>query len=81
VGAPPPAQSSLGPTDDGEPPDGDTVYAVSFSDLPIDSWWGISVYNAEGYFEKNDRDVYRSTASTPLPTTMARTRSSSAAAT
>jgi hypothetical protein len=34
------------------------VYAVSFSDLPIDSWWGISVYNAEGYFEKNDRDVY-----------------------
>ena len=26
--------------------------------LPIDSWWGISVYNAEGYFEKNDRDIY-----------------------
>jgi hypothetical protein len=38
--------------------DGDTVYAVTFGDLPIDSWWGVSVYNAEGYFEKNDRDVY-----------------------
>jgi hypothetical protein len=23
--------------------DGETVYAVSFRDLPIDSWWGISV--------------------------------------
>jgi hypothetical protein len=38
--------------------DGDTVYAVTFRDLPIDSWWGVSVYNAEGYFEKNDRDIY-----------------------
>jgi hypothetical protein len=38
--------------------DGSTVYRVSFRDLPIDSWWGISVYNAEGYFEKNDRDIY-----------------------
>jgi hypothetical protein len=38
--------------------DGDTVYRVTFRDLPIDSWWGISVYNAEGYFEKNDRDIY-----------------------
>jgi hypothetical protein len=38
--------------------DGNTAYQVTFGDLPIDSWWGISVYNAEGYFEKNDRDVY-----------------------
>ena len=38
--------------------DGDTAYAVTFRDLPIDSWWGVSVYNAEGYFEKNDRDIY-----------------------
>jgi hypothetical protein len=38
--------------------DGETAYAVTFRDLPIDSWWGVSVYNAEGYFEKNDRDIY-----------------------
>lgn len=38
--------------------DGETVYSVTFRDLPIDAWWGISVYNAEGYFEKNDRDIY-----------------------
>jgi hypothetical protein len=38
--------------------DGSTVYQVTFRDLPIDAWWGISVYNADGYFEKNDRDIY-----------------------
>jgi hypothetical protein len=38
--------------------DGTVVHRVTFGDLPIDSWWGISVYNAAGYFEKNDRDIY-----------------------
>jgi hypothetical protein len=38
--------------------DGQTAYQVTFGDLPIDAWWGISVYNADGYFEKNDRDIY-----------------------
>jgi hypothetical protein len=38
--------------------DGTTAHSVTFRDLPIDAWWGISVYNAEGYFEKNDRDIY-----------------------
>jgi hypothetical protein len=38
--------------------DGATVFEVTFRDLPIDAWWGIAVYNADGYFEKNDRDVY-----------------------
>jgi hypothetical protein len=38
--------------------DGTTVYSVTFRDLPIDSWWGISVYNADRYLVKNDRDIY-----------------------
>jgi hypothetical protein len=38
--------------------DGTVVHRLTFRDLPIDSWWGISVYNPDGYFEKNDRDVY-----------------------
>ena len=38
--------------------DGETVYRLTLRDLPIDSWWGVSVYNAAGYFEKNDRDIY-----------------------
>jgi hypothetical protein len=38
--------------------DGKVVHRVAFGPLPIDAWWGISVYNAEGYFEKNDRGSY-----------------------
>jgi hypothetical protein len=38
--------------------DGKTIYQLTFANLPIDSWWGVSVYNADGYFEKNDRDEY-----------------------
>src|SRR5262245_26237911 len=47
--------------------DGTTAYEVTFRDLPIDSWWGISVYNAEGYFEKNDRDIYTVNSITAVP--------------
>ncbi len=28
------------------------------SDVPVDGFWSISVYNADGYFEPNDRDRY-----------------------
>jgi hypothetical protein len=38
--------------------DGHTTYRLTFRDLPVDSWWGVSVYTADGYFEKNDRDIY-----------------------
>lgn len=27
-------------------------------DVPVDGFWSISVYNAEGYFEPNERDAY-----------------------
>jgi hypothetical protein len=38
--------------------DGDTVHRLNVRDVPVDSFWAITVYNAEGYLEKNDRDVY-----------------------
>ena len=38
--------------------DGTTVYRVRVKDVPVDGFWSISVYNAQGYFEKNSYDAY-----------------------
>lgn len=37
----------------------DKKYIVTVpSDVPVKSFWSISIYNAKGYFEKNDLDAY-----------------------
>jgi len=33
-------------------------YSLTVRDVPVDGFWSISVYNAEGYFEPNDRNAY-----------------------
>ncbi len=38
--------------------DGTTVYLLGVQDVPVDGFWSVSVYNAEGYFQKNDRNSY-----------------------
>lgn len=38
--------------------DGTTVYKLNVADVPVDGFWSISVYNAEGYFQKNQYDAY-----------------------
>ena len=38
--------------------DGTTVYHLSVNDVPVDAFWSISVYNAEGHFQKNAFDAY-----------------------
>jgi hypothetical protein len=38
--------------------DGTTVYTLSVKDVPVDAFWSVSVYNAEGYYEKNPYDAY-----------------------
>jgi len=38
--------------------DGKTVYRLTVKDVPVDGFWSISVYNKDGFFEKNDRGVY-----------------------
>jgi hypothetical protein len=38
--------------------DGGTVYRLRVKDVPVDGFWSISVYNAQGYFEKNQYDAY-----------------------
>ena len=38
--------------------DGTTKYKLTVKDVPVDGFWSISVYNKEGYFEKNQYDSY-----------------------
>jgi para-nitrobenzyl esterase len=38
--------------------DGKTVHQLIVKDVPVDGFWSISVYNAKGYFEKNDLGAY-----------------------
>lgn len=39
-------------------------YKVEIGDVPVDAFWSISVYNAKGYFEANDRNKYSVTSVT-----------------
>jgi len=38
--------------------DGTVVYTLKVGDVPVDSFWSVSVYNADGYFQKNPYDAY-----------------------
>jgi hypothetical protein len=38
--------------------DGKTVYRLNVKDVPVDAFWSVSVYNAQGYFEKNAANAY-----------------------
>src|SRR5271170_2920390 len=38
--------------------DGATVYRLDVKDVPVDSFWSVSVYNGDGYFQKNPYDAY-----------------------
>ncbi|WP_409527644.1 DUF1254 domain-containing protein [Rhizobium sp. BK313] len=38
--------------------DGKTVYKLHVGDVPVDGFWSISLYNADGYFQKNDLNAY-----------------------
>ena len=38
--------------------DGRTTYKLTVKDVPVDGFWSISVYNKDGFFEKNARGVY-----------------------
>lgn len=42
----------------GAAPTGGTRYELTVRDVPVDGFWSVSVYNADGFFELNDRDSY-----------------------
>ncbi|MGZ4183969.1 MAG: DUF1214 domain-containing protein [Solirubrobacteraceae bacterium] len=33
-------------------------YQLTVREVPVDGFWSISVYNADGFFEPNDRNAY-----------------------
>lgn len=38
--------------------DGKTAYTITVKDVPVDGFWSVTVYNKEGFFEKNSQGVY-----------------------
>jgi hypothetical protein len=41
-----------------EPDERGDAFELTVRDVPVDGFWSISVYNAAGYFEPNDRGAY-----------------------
>jgi hypothetical protein len=38
--------------------DGKTAYRLTVKEVPVDGFWSVSVYGADGYYHKNDRNAY-----------------------
>lgn len=38
--------------------DGNTPHRLTLRDVPVDGFWSVSVYNKDGFFEKNARNAY-----------------------
>jgi hypothetical protein len=38
--------------------DGTTVYKLTVKDVPVEAFWSVSLYNAEGFFQKNEYNAY-----------------------
>jgi len=44
-----------------------TTHVLTVRDVPVDGFWSISVYNEDGYFQKNALDVYSINSLTAKP--------------
>jgi len=48
--------------------DGQTAYTLTVpADVPVDGFWSLTVYTKEGYFKKNESDLYSRNNKTSVP--------------
>ena len=45
------------------------AYQLQIKDVPVDAFWSVSVYNRDGYFEKNEVGLYSVNSVTGKPNT------------
>jgi len=62
-----PAESAIYLIDAVDQNDGKTPYTVTAKDVPVDAFWSVTVYNADGYMEPNElgRNNYNNVTAKP----------------